>query len=66
VREIQARGVNSLRIAALIDKFERREIDPRVDYPGFSLPEGFLVGYGLDYAEQYRQLPAVYTLNPTK
>lgn len=66
LREIHSRGVNSLRIAALIDKFERREKELKVDYPGFSLPSGFLVGYGLDYAEQYRGLDAVYRLDLTK
>lgn len=61
-REISARDVNSLRIAALIDKFERREIDLRVDYAGFRLNEGYVVGYGLDFAERGRELPAIYAL----
>ncbi|WP_456433400.1 hypoxanthine phosphoribosyltransferase [Thermosulfuriphilus sp.] len=43
-----------------IDKPERREIDIKIDYVGFRIPQGFLVGYGLDYAEKYRHLPAVY------
>ncbi|MDL2280030.1 hypoxanthine phosphoribosyltransferase [Desulfovibrio sp. OttesenSCG-928-G11] len=63
VRELQKREVNSLRIAALIDKFERRKVDLLVDYPGFTLNKGFLVGYGLDFAEKYRELPAVYELH---
>lgn len=55
----------SVRICALIDKKERQEIDVAVDYLGFTVARGFLVGYGLDYAEHHRQYPAVYHLeNP--
>ncbi|MEW6501439.1 MAG: hypoxanthine phosphoribosyltransferase [Thermodesulfobacteriota bacterium] len=62
---LMARGPASLRICALIDKRERREVAVTVDYAGFTVAEGFLVGYGLDCAEQYRNLPAVYRLlNP--
>lgn len=62
---LMARGPASLRICALIDKQERREVAVTVDYAGFTVAEGFLVGYGLDCAEQYRNLPAVYRLlNP--
>lgn len=64
VRELRARGANSLRIAALVDKLERREVQVHVDYPGFSLNAGFIVGYGLDYAERFRELPAVYVIEP--
>ena len=62
VRQLEARGANSLRIAALIDKLERRERPVTVDFSGFTLSGGFIVGYGLDYAERFRELPAVYTL----
>jgi len=55
------REVKSLRIVALVDKVERRTDDICVDYSGFFLSSGFIVGYGLDYAEQYRELPSVYT-----
>lgn len=55
-------GVNTLRIAALVDKLERREVDVAVNYAGFSVPSGFLVGYGLDYAERFRELPALYVV----
>ncbi|MDL2266440.1 hypoxanthine phosphoribosyltransferase [Desulfovibrio sp. OttesenSCG-928-G15] len=58
--ELHKRGVKSLRLAALIDKLERRETDVTVDYAGFSLREGFIVGYGLDYAERFRELPSIY------
>ena len=52
----------SVRICTLIDKKERRQSDVKVDYIGFPLEKGFLIGYGLDYAEQYRYLPDVQTL----
>jgi hypoxanthine phosphoribosyltransferase len=52
----------SLKICALIDKHERREVDVRVDYACHTTQEGFLVGYGLDYAENYRGLPGIYHL----
>lgn len=54
--------VRSVRTCALIDKKERREVDVTVDYVGFTLKKGFLVGYGLDYAERYRHLPQIYSL----
>jgi hypoxanthine phosphoribosyltransferase len=53
----------SLSVCALIDKRERREIDVQIAYAGHRVESGFLVGYGLDYAEQYRQLPGIYHLN---
>ena len=52
----------SIRICTLIDKRERREASIHVDYAGCSVAEGFLVGYGLDFAEDYRNLPEVYHL----
>ena len=52
----------SVRICSLIDKKERRAVPVEVDYIGFALDRGFLVGYGLDCAEQYRNLPAIYSL----
>ena len=58
----EARGARSLRLAALVDKNERREADVRVDFAGFKLEEGFIIGYGLDYAEKYRALPDVEEL----
>lgn len=63
IKEILAhRGAKSLRICALIDKLERREEDVSIDYCGFEVPEGFIVGYGLDYDERYRNLPEIYLL----
>lgn len=64
VRLMERRGAKSVRICALIDKVERRQREVRVDFVGFPLPKGFVVGYGLDYAERYRGLPAVYELKP--
>jgi len=53
---------NTVRICSLIDKKERRIVPVDVDYIGFALDKGFLVGYGLDCAEKYRNLPAIYSL----
>lgn len=58
----QGQGVASVKICTLIDKVERREVAVEVDYAGFEVPEGFLVGYGLDYAEQHRHYPQVFHL----
>lgn len=61
---LRLRGPASVRICALLDKCERREVDLSVDFAGFRLDKGFVVGYGLDYAEQYRELPGIYELIP--
>lgn len=50
----------SLRYCALLDKPERRQVDVRYDYVGFTIPNHFVVGYGMDFDERYRGLPAVY------
>lgn len=52
----------SVKICSLIDKHERRETQVEVAYSCFSLEKGFIVGYGLDYNEKYRNLPAIYDL----
>lgn len=52
----------TVRICTLIDKYERREAEIRIDYIGQTVKKGFLVGYGLDYAEGYRNLPDIYHL----
>jgi len=52
----------SVEICTLIDKHERRETRVKIDYVGHGIAKGFLVGYGLDYAGDYRQLPAIYDL----
>lgn len=63
LQQFAARKTASLAVAALISKHERRETDVHVDFVGFEFSEkGYIVGYGLDYAEQYRALPAIYTM----
>ncbi len=57
-----ARGPRSLRTACLLSKPSRRKIDVKVDYIGFTIEDRFVVGYGLDYAEQYRNLPYIGVL----
>jgi hypoxanthine phosphoribosyltransferase len=56
------RGPRSLRTACLLSKPSRRKIDVKVDYIGFTIEDKFVVGYGLDYAEQYRNLPYIGVL----
>ncbi len=52
----------SIKICSLIDKYERRELELKVDYSCFTLESGFIVGYGLDYNQKYRNLPAIFDL----
>ncbi|CCQ97325.1 hypoxanthine-guanine phosphoribosyltransferase [[Clostridium] ultunense Esp] len=59
---LKKRGAKSVKIVTLLDKPDRRKADVPVDYRGFSIPDEFVVGYGLDYAEQYRNLPFVAAL----
>ena len=54
----------SLKICTLLDKPERRKVDIEADYVGFTIPNEFVVGFGLDYNEQYRNLPYVGVLKP--
>ena len=56
---LKSRGAASVKLAALLDKFERREKEVPIDYLGFKIPDKFVVGYGLDYAERYRNLPFI-------
>jgi hypoxanthine phosphoribosyltransferase len=57
MEELERRGPKSLRCCCLLDKRHRREVDLKIDYVGFVMDEGFVVGYGLDWAEAYRYLP---------
>ncbi|MCS7245363.1 MAG: hypoxanthine phosphoribosyltransferase [candidate division WOR-3 bacterium] len=59
---ILSRNPRSLKIAVLLDKVERRKIDISADYVGFVVPDKFLVGYGLDFSENYRNIPYIKEL----
>ncbi|MCH4239922.1 MAG: hypoxanthine phosphoribosyltransferase [Oscillospiraceae bacterium] len=61
---MQARNPNSIRLCTLFDKPERRTVDVKADYVGAIVPDDFIVGYGLDYAQKYRNLPFVGVLKP--
>src|SRR5919205_271399 len=56
---LKSRGAATVKLAALLDKFERREKEVPIDYLGFQIPDKFVVGYGLDFAERYRNLPYI-------
>lgn len=58
-RLMMERGAKSVRLCTLLDKPERRVVDLTVDYVGFEVPDEFIVGYGLDYAQKYRNLPYI-------
>jgi hypoxanthine phosphoribosyltransferase len=62
---LASRGAASVKLAALLDKYERRQKEVKIDYLGFKIPDEFVVGYGLDFAERYRNLPFIAVLkNP--
>jgi hypoxanthine phosphoribosyltransferase len=63
-RNLMARSPASLRICTLLNKTARREVDVPVDYLGFEIPDEFVVGYGLDFDEIYRNLPYIAVLKP--
>jgi hypoxanthine phosphoribosyltransferase len=62
LRTLKAREPRSLEVCALLTKPERREVDLPIRYTGFEIPNKFVIGYGLDYAERYRNLPYVAVL----
>jgi hypoxanthine phosphoribosyltransferase len=64
LRNLESREPASLEICALLTKPSRREIDVPVRYVGFEIPNKFVIGYGLDFAERYRNLPYVGVLHP--
>jgi hypoxanthine phosphoribosyltransferase len=59
---LRSRGASTVKLVALLDKFERRERDVEINYLGFKIPDAFVVGYGLDFAERYRNLPYIAVL----
>ena len=61
---LQTRGAASIALCTLLDKPDRRKVDITVDYPGFTIPDEFVVGYGLDYGELYRNFPYIGVLKP--
>ena len=56
---LKDRGPKSMKLCTLLDKPDRRVVDVKVDYTGFQIPDEFVVGYGLDYAQKYRNLPYI-------
>jgi hypoxanthine phosphoribosyltransferase len=64
IRNLEAREPASLEVCALMTKPDRREIDVPVRYVGFEIPNRFVIGYGLDFSERYRNLPYVAVLDP--
>ena len=62
---LRARGPRSIRICTLFDKPARRRVELQADYVGFQVPDEFIVGYGLDYDERYRNLPYIGVLKPS-
>ena len=63
--ELQKRGPASLKVCALLDKPERRVLPFQANYVGFTIPDAFVVGYGLDFDQHYRQLPYIGVLKPS-
>ena len=66
LKNLSSRNPASIRLCTLLDKPERREVDVEVDYQGFSIPDEFVIGYGLDYDQRYRNLPYIGALSLTE
>ena len=64
IKQLHTRKPASIKLLTLLDKPERRRVDLQADYIGFTIPDEFVIGYGLDYAEKYRNLPDVCILDP--
>ena len=61
-KRIRKLGAASVRLAALLDRPARRQVEVKIDFTGFVIPDRFVIGYGLDYAGLYRELPHIYSL----
>ncbi len=66
LNNLSSRHPSSIRLCTMLDKPERREVDVEVDYQGFSIPDEFVIGYGLDYDQRYRNLPYIGVLSLTE
>jgi len=66
MNHIMAKGVASIAVCTLLDKRARRIVDVPLRYIGFEVPDEFVVGYGLDYREEYRNLPFIGILKPSE
>lgn len=64
LENLKARKPASIKVCTLLDKPQRRTADVTADYNGFVIPDDFVVGYGLDYAEKYRETPYIFILKP--
>lgn len=62
-KQLEIREPNSLRVCALLNKVDARQVDVHIDFVGFDIPNQFVVGYGLDYDEKYRNLPYIGVLD---
>jgi hypoxanthine phosphoribosyltransferase len=63
VDHLRAYNPSSLRVCALVDKKARREVEVQLDYTGFTIDDGFIVGYGIDFNERYRALPEIFVVD---
>jgi hypoxanthine phosphoribosyltransferase len=61
-RRIARLGAATVRLATLLDRPARRQVEVKIDFTGFVIPDRFVIGYGLDYAGLYRELPHIYSL----
>jgi hypoxanthine phosphoribosyltransferase len=66
LRHLASHEPASVKLCSLLDKPDHREIPVDIDYVGFTIPDEFVLGYGLDYEEEYRNLPAIYVARPAK
>ncbi|MEW6034339.1 MAG: phosphoribosyltransferase family protein, partial [Chloroflexota bacterium] len=63
LRYLRRRKPASVKVCALLDKVSRRQVSVTIDYRGFVVPDRFVVGYGIDWSEQFRYLPGIYALD---